>query len=327
MSESPVSDAGWAKIPDSAKFPKATSCRERAEFPWQGRLTKLVSGKPAGTLVAVTGKEGNNFSVRQGRVQDKPDGPLLTVGEECVDEAVASVIENSLLYKKGVCWNNQRAWWDEPYAAIKDFVMSEWLEDDAESREPARRQVKAGERFGGMDLSKKGEGYFLAAKYGSTYQVPCDMLEISPKIPQLSSGVTLLCYELGMYAAALAGLLPNFVEIAISEPGKLDKSRYWIMRSGGAVDIGTPFGSGKLDGLRLQRGDIVLFYGNDVTLTSEHTAVATGDSQGVYSIWEAQDDYVHVRLTTIQDLFKVRINDEPAFTCVRIGTPGWHLKP
>ena len=326
MSESPVSGVRSAKIPDSAKFPKTTSCRERITFPWQGRLTRAASGKQVGTLVVVTGKQGNDFSAQEGRLQDKPDGPLLTIGEECVDEAVASVIEDSLLYNKDVCWNSRRAWWNEPYAAVKDFVMSEWLEEGPTPREPAQRQVKTGERFGGMDHSKKGEGYFLAGKYESIYKVPCDMLDIIPKIPPLSSGVTLLCYELGMYAAALAGLLPDFVQIAISAPEKFDKSSYWIMRSGGTTDMATSYGPTKLDSLRLQRGDIVLFYNNDETHTSEHTAVATGDGQGVYSIWEPQDDYVNARLTTIQDLFKVMINFEPAFTCVRIGTPGWHSK-
>ena len=340
MSEIPVIDSGLAKIPDLAKFPKTTSCRERFTFPWQGRLTRTVSDLPAGTLVAVTGKEGKSFSVRVGRVQDKPAGPERTVGQEYVDEAVASVIEDVLLYKMAVCWSDRRAWREGPYAAIKEFEISEWVAEgeagppeagppEPGSPEPARRLVKAGERFGGMDHSKESEGYFLADKDGVIYKVPCGMLEINPKIPRLSSGITFLCYEFGMYAAALAGLFPNFVEVAISEPGKLDRSSYWVMRTGGAVDTATKFGPGKLDSLPLQRGDIVLFYGSDETLTSEHTAVATGDAQGVYSLWEAQDDYVHPRLTTVQDLFKVRINksDDVPFTCVRIGTPGWHLKP
>jgi hypothetical protein len=279
--------------------------------------------------VAVTEKAGKNFSVRVGRVADKPTGPVLTVGEEYVDEVVASVIEEVLLYKDVVRWDNRRLWKEEPYAAAKDFDISEWLaEDEVGTREPALRQVKAGERFG-VDRSKEKEGYFLADKGGVIYKVPCEMLEINPKIPPLGSGVTLLCYELGMYAAAIAGLFPNFVETAIAETGKLDNSRYWVMRSGGTVDLATAFGPGKLDSLPLQRGDIVLFYGNDETLTSEHTAVATGDAQGVYSLWEPQDDYLYPRLTTVQDLFKLRINksDDPPFTCVRTGTPGWHLKP
>src|SRR5215469_14160778 len=91
-----VQDRTWGDLMSEPIMRGKTTCRERTTFPWQGRLVKDVPDSPtckAGTLVAVTGKTGKNFSVQVGRVRDKPAGPVLTVGQEYVDEAVGAVIE------------------------------------------------------------------------------------------------------------------------------------------------------------------------------------------------------------------------------------------
>jgi hypothetical protein len=184
--------------------------------------------------------------------------------------------------------------------------------------------VEAGDEIQAQPSPRKS-GSYLVSKPNTPgeAEVPGDMLEMDLALPPSTSQVELMCYELAPYAAALARLRPGFVAAANSRSGSsAGGSEYW------AKTLGTDFGTEKvlwtdLPALRLQRGDLVAFYASGVREgedTSTHMAVATGDGQDVYSLWNRPQHYpVRVGLaelwageTTIPTIY------------LKTAVPAWH---
>jgi hypothetical protein len=155
--------------------------------------------------------------------------------------------------------------------------------------------VEAGDEIQAQPSPRK-PGWYLVSKPNTPgeAEVPGAMLEMDLALPPSTSQVELMCYELAPYAAALARLRPGFVAAANSRSGSsAGGSEYW------AETLGTDFGTEKvlwtdLPARRLQRGDLVAFYASGVREgedTSTHVAVATGDGQDVYSLWNRPQHY------------------------------------
>jgi hypothetical protein len=151
--------------------------------------------------------------------------------------------------------------------------------------------------------SPRTSGAYLISKPDTpgSAEVPGSMVEMDLTLPPHTGEVELLCYELAPYAAALARLRPGFVAAANSRSASsAGGSEYW------AGTLGTAFGTRKilrtdLSALRLQRGDVVAFYAKGIKKdedTSTHMAVAAGDRQDVYSLWN-RPRYYPVRVSTI----------------------------
>jgi hypothetical protein len=168
--------------------------------------------------------------------------------------------------------------------------------------------------------SPRTPGAYLVAKPGSPGQaeVPGTMVEVDLTLPPPTGQVRLMCYELAPYAAALARLRPGFVTAANSRSGSsAGGSEYW------AEMLGTAFRPGKIEltdlpALLLQRGDLVAFYAEGGTST--HMVVATGDRQGVYSLWDRPRLYP-VRVS-LADLWESETNMPTIY--LKTATPGWH---
>jgi hypothetical protein len=149
-----------------------------------------------------------------------------------------------------------------------------------------RRAVSAGERVAAGPVPGR-TGYFLVSKQAVTGELASGMLRRDPSLPPASSQVQLMCYEFGPYAAALAGLCPGFFEAAVTRTGA-GAGEYWIHTLGGTLGS-TKITPGELSGVQIQRGDFVVFY--DDRDTSIHAAVATGDAQDVYSLWNRPEEF------------------------------------
>jgi hypothetical protein len=297
-----------------------TSCRARIAYPWQGVLRQNVTfaGRAyrAGTLVAVTAAaDGGGFQVRVGRVRDAPAETDVTgtVTLAQVDEAVSAVLESSLVGKPNISWVPGSGKWKQlRYVAGQDFTLIE----EEEGQPPKHVMVYQGERFN----ASPAEDRYGITKNGVTGTVAGEMLRLDASIPPCTGSVELLCYELGMYAAALTGLCPDFVRLAMGSRGDLEPGQYWVQASGGTVPEATVRRE-VLGDLTLRRGDFVLFYDDESAVRSVHMAMATGDAQRIYSLWDAQASFPVV--TSIQELFALDMPDQ--LVCVRAATPGWHL--
>jgi hypothetical protein len=297
-----------------------TTCRARTTFPWQGMLRDSVTftdhgNYAAGTLVAVTGATEGGFSVRVGRVQDPPGEPAVTgsVTRAQVDEALGAVIEERLLGNENISWDNDGSWKKLRYVATQDFMLTE-----QENGEPPKHAMcYQGERLN----ASLDNGTYYVRKNGVLGSVGADQLSFDASIPPSTSNVSLICYEFGMYAAALAGLCPNFARLPATRAG--DAGGYWVRAAGGTLS--EKAGPKTIAGLTLQRGDFVLFYRDRGADSSEHTAYATGDAQGLYSLWGTQG--LHPVVTDISVLCSLCRPGDTGKVYVRIATPGWHRSP
>jgi hypothetical protein len=178
-----------------------------------------------------------------------------------------------------------------------------------------RRAVSAGERVAAGPVPGR-TGYFLVSKQAVTGEVASGMLRRDTSLPPASSQVQLMCYEFGPYAAALAGLCPGFFEAAVTRTGA-GAGEYWIHTLGGTLGS-TKITPGELPGVQIQRGDFVVFY--DDRDTSIHAAVATGDAQDVYSLWNRPEEFP-VRVS-IQSLCEP--DDYWPVAYVKIAKLHWH---
>jgi hypothetical protein len=162
-------------------------------------------------------------------------------------------------------------------------------------------------------------GGYLVSKLGESgdAEVQGTAVEMDFTLPPCTAPLELMCFEFAPYAAALAGLRPNFVAAARGRPSGTGGSEYW------AGTLGATFGTRQilrddLATLALQRGDLVAFFAEgDV---STHMAVATGDRQDVYSLWN-RPQYYPVR-AGLADLW----DSEKAMPTVyaKTATPAWH---
>lgn len=298
----------------------AKPCRERTEFPWQGMLLAEValageaSFKP-GKLVTVTGKDKDKeeFAVEVRAGETTARG---TVRPDQVDEVLGAVIERDLLDRERITWDNSPSWKAAAYIAAKGFELAE-----SESESDQRAKIAPGTRVWARPLPSR-PGYYEVS-HGTAYgEVTADTLVPAPDILSPTAKLELLCFELGPYAAALAGLCPRFVDLALT-PNTTDGTRYWAQALGATMRDGT-FKPGEVPSVRVERGDLVLFYNlND---TGIHTAIATGDAQMVYSLWNRPADNRHPLRASIKDLCDSE-DDLWKVTHVRIAVPPWHASP
>jgi hypothetical protein len=176
-----------------------------------------------------------------------------------------------------------------------------------------QRAVSKGEPVAAEPAQR--DGYYLVTKQGVTDEVAAAMLSPNTHLPLAGEPVELLCYEFGPYAAALAGLFPGFLAAGrASFTG--GASEYWLGKLGGSLSD-TEIVLDKLSSTRPERGDFVVFYNGD---TSIHMAVATGDGQEIYSLWDRPKSYP-VRVS-IQDLWESE--KTMPVSHVKIGKPRWH---
>ena len=173
--------------------------------------------------------------------------------------------------------------------------------------------------------SPRTPGAYLVSKPDTpgSAEVPGTMAEMDLTLPPHTGPVELMCYELAPYAAALARLRPGFVAAANSRSASsAGGSEYW------AGTLGTAFGTRKilrtdLSTLRLQRGDLVAFYAKGIKKdedTSTHMAVATGDRQDAYSLWN-RPRYYPVRVS-LAGLWDSETNMPTIY--LKTATPAWH---
>ena len=140
-------------------------------------------------------------------------------------------------------------------------------------------------------------------------------------VPSPVSRIVMLCYEFVPYAAAVGGLLEGFITAAASGRASF---KYWLQAL--RADPGEKqITRDQLDQTSFQRGDLIIFYAaGDVPI---HLAVATGDKQNVYSLWNTPCDYpVNVPIERIWPR-----GDDPSTAVggmvpkyLRTATPGWH---
>jgi hypothetical protein len=124
------------------------------------------------------------------------------------------------------------------------------------------------------------------------------------------------------YAADLAGLGPGFVRSAnqLTCFGSDDSNvAYW------AQSIGAVFSSGQILSSQfatasLQRGDLVQFYSSQHGYM--HTAVATGDGDSVYSLWEYPE--ICTSRSTLTAMWAYAVSNDMLPAYVRTATPAWH---
>jgi hypothetical protein len=156
---------------------------------------------------------------------------------------------------------------------------------------------------------------------GVTSEVSKSKIRADRGIPSPDSNIVMLCYQFAPYAAAIGGLLTDFITTATSGKASFND---WLKALG--ADPGQKqITRDQLGQTSFQRGDLIIFCaaGNEYI----HLAVATGDKQNVYSLWNTPRDYpINV---PIEGLWP---KDDDASTAVggmpteylRTATPAWH---
>lgn len=181
----------------------------------------------------------------------------------------------------------------------------------------ASAPVVADEVIAGYQAPGNADVYYVT-KSAVSGEVASTLVTPLLGLPSCTGQLGLMCYELAPYAAALAGLRPNFVAAANARSlgaGSGTTLEYWTGTLGVTYAEQQTARSG-VSGLRLQRGDLVIFHASYPT----HVMVATGDNQDVYSLWNRPANYpVRVDLGRLWDSEKT----QPT-RFVQTATPAWH---
>jgi hypothetical protein len=285
-------------------------------FPWRGVLRAPVTiGSTvllAGELVRVSGKDSGTFTISAWPLSRDLTG---TAPASAVDEPVCASIERGLLGNLNLRWGQDQAGWRGFGRANQVLELRE--DSDSEPVTVAQDEV--------VTISRSGStGTYAVTKAGQFGFVPVG--SISPVLtrPPLTSALQLMCFEMPPFAADLSGLGPGFMRTAnqvtcFGTGPAASTLDYWAGAQG-AVFSSPQIVSGQFATVQLQRGDLVQFYSSQHGYM--HTAVATGDGQDVYSLWNMPVDYpVRVTLSTLYNLAE-RNHMTPVY--VRTATPDWH---
>ena len=179
--------------------------------------------------------------------------------------------------------------------------------------------VRAGDQI--KVQPSRQEGMWSVTCSGVTGEVSKGKVREDRGVPSPDSRIVMLCYEFVPYAAAVGGLLEGFITAAASGKASF---KYWLQALRADPDE-KQITRGQLGQTSFQRGDLIIFYAaGDVPI---HLAVATGDKQNVYSLWNTPQQYpVNV---AIERLWPA--GDDPSMAvggmvtkCLRTATPGWH---
>ena len=283
-------------------------------FPWRGLLLSPVTidGTPlhAGELVLVESKQDGRFTVR---ALPASRGLTGTVDAGAVDEALCATIEQNLLGSQHVTWGSDQSGWRARARANRDFQLTG---DESEAPVDVRQdEIVTVGQSGGQDT-------YAIVKESQFDVVPVGWVTLDLTRPLCTAALQLMCYELPAYAADLAGLWPDFMRTAsqitghgLGGAGSL--LEYWAAILGPGSS-GPQITRSQFSTVQLQRGDLVHMFSN--SFGAMHTAVATGDSDWVYSLWHTPvSNPVRVRLGTLWDASE---KNKPSY--VRVDTPLWH---
>jgi hypothetical protein len=290
-------------------------CRERTVFPWRGVLLTPVEINgtvlQAGELIRVEGKHNGVFTISALPLFRGLTG---SAAASAVDEPVCARIERELLGNLNLRWGDSQASWRGLGRANQNLELSE------EEGPPV--SVTAGEVV--TLLPSGSPETYAVRKADQLGLIPIASITVVDTLPLPTAQLQLMCYELAPYAAERVGLGQGFMRTAnhatcFGKGGAGTTLEYWA-QSIGAQLHGPEIVRSQLSTAGLQRGDLVHFYIGD---TPQHTAVATGDGEWVYSLWHMPVNYtVRVTLSDLWEdgLKKMVLN----LTHIRAATPAWH---
>jgi hypothetical protein len=284
-------------------------------FPWRGvlRAPVTITGTvlPIGELVRVEGKHNGVFTISALPLFRDLTGPAEA---SAIDEPVCASIERELLGNLNLRWGESQGTWRGLGRANQDLELSE--EDGPPVSVTAGELVKLGQ-------SGSQETYAVS-KADQLGLVPLASVTEVDTLPLPTTPLQLMCYELALYAADRIGLGPGFMRTAnqitcFGMGAAASTLDYWA-RSAGAQFSSPQIVLSQLSTTGFQRGDLVHFCVGD---TPQHTAVATGDGEWVYSLWNLPVDYP-VRVTASKLWKDAQKEMVLNLTHIRAATPSWH---
>jgi hypothetical protein len=281
-------------------------------FPWRGVLRAPVQiGEtvlPIGDRVRVDGKHDGRFAVTALPLIRDLTG---TAPASAVDEPLCAAIERHLLGRQSLRWGQDQRSWRGLGRANQDFTLGEGSERVAVTTGDIV-SVSEGRSTGTCGVSKDGQADL----------VPAGHVTLILDRPDPTGALQLMCYEMPPYAASLADLYPDFMRTANQATcfglGDAESVLAYWARAIGALLSGPQITPAQFATTGLQRGDLVQFWSDQHGYM--HTAVATGDGQDIYSLWNTPADYV-VRVS-LSALCAGAAETETRY--VRTAMPAWH---